>query len=127
MEGKRYPRRARSRSGSLIEAEEADPLSSVANLFDVAMVFAVALLLAMVSALKVPELLFSSEEVTLVKNPGTPEMEIIRKKGVELDHYRMSQEAGTGEGQRLGICYRLESGEVIYVPEQMEEPAHANQ
>jgi len=100
---------------------EEDPLSSVANLFDVAMVFAVTLLLAMVSALQVPELFFAQQEMTLVKNPGRPDMEIIKKDGVKLERYRISDRPGSGEGQRLGICYRLENGDVIYVPEQDQE------
>lgn len=95
-------------------------MSSVANLFDVAMVFAVALLLAMVSAMKAPEIFFSDDTVTLVKNPGQPDMEILKREGTELKHYKMSEASGSGEGQRLGICYRLESGEVIYVPESDE-------
>ncbi len=105
------------RTKQLLQTPEVDPLSGVANLFDVAMVFAVALLLAMVSALNLPELLFSQEEMTILKNPGQPDMEIIKKKGSKLERYKLSEESGSGDGQRLGICYRLKNGEVIYVPE----------
>lgn len=61
----------------LLDYQEDDPLSSVANLFDVAMVFAVALLLAMVSHFHLEDLL-QSQDVTILKNPGTSKMEIIR-------------------------------------------------
>lgn len=94
-----------------------DPLGGVANLFDVAMVFAVALILALFNALRVPELLTSPDEVTLVKNPGKPDMEIITKRGVEIETYRMTPDDMQGQGERLGICYRLASGEVVYVPD----------
>jgi len=94
-----------------------DPLGGVANLFDVAMVFAVALILALFNTLQVPELLTSPDEVTIVKNPGQPNMEIIKKQGIKLEKYRMTTEQMQGQGQRLGVCYRLTTGEVVYVPE----------
>ncbi len=101
----------------MLEAAEEDPLTGLANLFDAGIVFAVALLLAVVSYYSLPELLKEDSEVTLVKNPGTPNMEIIRKKGVRLERYRVTEEKIGGEGRRLGVCYRLKSGEVVYVPE----------
>jgi len=88
----------------------------LANLFDVGLVFAVALLLALVTALNVNELL-ADTDLTIVKNPAAPDMEILIKKGERLERYRMSQDEAGGDGKRLGICYRLKSGEVIYVPE----------
>ena len=104
-------------------SDEEDPLSGVANLFDAMMVFAVGLLLALVTAYSLPELLSEQNEVTLVKNPGQPNMEIIRKKGIKLEKYRMTLKTLGGEGVKLGIAYRLKSGEVVYVPEvNSEEP-----
>lgn len=47
----------RHRLGLLGDSEDDDPMSGVANLFDTAMVFAVALLLALVMSYNVPELL----------------------------------------------------------------------
>ena len=49
--------------------EENDPMSVVSNLFDVAMVFAVALMVALVSRYNMTEV-FSQEDFTVVKNPG---------------------------------------------------------
>ena len=80
------------------------------------MVFAVALLLALVTAFNLREM-FSSTDVTIVKDPGSPNMEVLIKKGERLEKYKMSERSAGGEGERLGICYRLKSGEVIYVPE----------
>jgi hypothetical protein len=102
-----------------LQGSDEDPLGGVANLFDVAMVFAVALILALFQALQVPELLSSPDEVTLVKNPGKPDMEIVRKRGIKLETFRMTREAMQGQGERLGICYRLANGEVVYVPESL--------
>lgn len=112
-----FRRPAKSRAMRLLERPDEDPLSGVANLFDVAMVFAVALLLAMVTAMKMPELLFAKEDMTIIKNPGKPNMEIIEKRGRKLDRYTMSDHEMGGEGQRLGVCYRIDTGEIVYVPE----------
>ena len=105
----------------MLHQSDDDPISSVANLFDIAMVFAVALILAMFTALSVPELLDSQADVTIVKNAGRADMEIIMKKGVKIDRYRVSSEEMGGNGQRLGVAYRLPNGEVVYVPENQEK------
>ena len=60
--------------------EDSDPLSVVVNLFDVAMVFAVALMVAMVMHMNMTEV-FTQEDFTVVKNPGKENMEIIMKEG----------------------------------------------
>jgi hypothetical protein len=95
-----------------------DPLSSLANLFDVAMVFAVALMVAMVSFMKMTEML-TPNDVTIVKNPGKKNMEIIKKTGKKIEKYKASdaQSSGKGKGKRIGTAYELENGEIIYIPE----------
>ena len=95
---------------------DADPLSGMANLFDLAMVFAVALMVALVSSFQISELL-TQDEVTMVKNPGKEDMEIIIKEGSEITRYKGSEGAGEGKGRRIGIAYELENGQIIYVPE----------
>ena len=52
----------------LKKEEDSDPMSVVSNLFDVAMVFAVALMVALVSRYNMTEV-FSQEDFTMVKNP----------------------------------------------------------
>ncbi|MBD3319685.1 MAG: DUF2149 domain-containing protein, partial [Chitinivibrionales bacterium] len=69
------------------DAEDTDPLSGIANLFDVAMVFAVALLVAAVSYMRLSDLL-TNKDVTIVKNPGKNDMEIIRKSGKTIERYK---------------------------------------
>ena len=93
-----------------------DPLSGMANLFDIAMVFALALMVAMVVNFKMTELL-TEENFTVVKNPGKENMEIIVKKGKEIERYKASGGKGEGKGKPIGTAYQLESGEIIYVPE----------
>jgi hypothetical protein len=100
---------------------EDDPLDGMANLFDLGMGFAVALLSAMVTYYSLPELLTSTRDVTIIKNPGTQNMEMIRKRGKEIQHLKVTTREIGGEGERLGTAYRLKSGEIVYVPE--AEPA----
>ena len=64
----------------LRKEEDSDPMSVVSNLFDVAMVFAVALMVALVTRYNMTEM-FSLEDFTMVKNPGKENMEIITKEG----------------------------------------------
>ncbi|MDR1518481.1 MAG: DUF2149 domain-containing protein [Dysgonamonadaceae bacterium] len=98
--------------------EDGDPLSVVVNLFDVAMVFAVALMVSMVMHLNMTEI-FSKEDFTIVKNPGKDNMEIITKEGKKINRYSPSSEQSQdkSKGKRVGIAYELENGEIIYVPE----------
>lgn len=110
--GKRYT--------SFLDGAGDDPMSGVANLFDVAMVFAVALILGVFHVLNVPEMLNSADEVTIIKNPGKANMEILQKKGLKLEKFTMSDEDMGGDGMRLGVCYRMADGEMVYVPDEGE-------
>lgn len=107
------------RRNLLKKEDDTDPMSSVANLFDVAMVFAVALMVALVSMYQMTEI-FSSEDFTIVKNPGKDNMEIITRQGEQIHKYTPSDEAqqNGNKGRRVGIAYELENGQIIYVPEE---------
>ncbi|MBR6036955.1 MAG: DUF2149 domain-containing protein [Bacteroidaceae bacterium] len=100
-------------------ADDDDPMSVVSNLFDVAMVFAVALMVALVTRYNMTEM-FSQEDFTMVKNPGKENMEIITKEGQKINRYTPSEDqshADGTKGKRVGVAYELENGEIIYVPE----------
>ena len=98
----------------LDETEADDPILSVVNLIDVFLVIIAALLLAVANSSVNP---FSSESVTIIKNPGTDNMEIIVKDGQKVDHYKASGEIGEGQGAKAGVAYRLKDGSMVYVPE----------
>ncbi|MBN2642224.1 MAG: DUF2149 domain-containing protein [Victivallales bacterium] len=95
---------------------DGDPLGGLVNLFDAAMVFAVALMVAFVIQSRMTEFL-TAEDVTYVKNAGRPDMEIIVKKDNKVTRFKSENTSGSGKGQRVGIAYQLENGEIIYVPE----------
>ena len=111
-------RKRNRRAGRLYKEEDTDPLSVVVNLFDVAMVFAVALMVAMVMNMNMTEM-FTDKDFTIVKNPGKENMEIITKEGQTINKYKPSedQSAQGKKGKRVGVAYQLENGEIIYVPE----------
>jgi len=92
----------RRRLGLLGDWEDEDPMSGVANLFDTAMVFAVALLLALVVSYNVPELLQPEANVTIVKNPGDPNMQIIIKDMSQIQVLNMTEKMAGGQGSRMG-------------------------
>ena len=89
------------------------------NLFDVSMALVVALILAAAGGGNLAQITahMSQHDVTIVTNPGQPDMELIVKRGQKIERLRATGEQGWGRGERLGTAYRLESGEVVYVPE----------
>ena len=104
---------------TLLQDDDNDPLSVVVNLFDVAMVFAVSLMVAMVMHINMTEI-FGQEDFTIVKNPGKDNMEIITKEGKEINTYKATGEKANGNenrGRRLGTAYQLEDGRIIYIPD----------
>lgn len=109
----------RNRKRRLDDREDMDPMSVVGNLFDVAMVFALALMVALVTRYNMTEM-FSQEDFTMVKNPGKDNMEIITKEGQKINRYTPSEDQSSQsgiKGKKVGVAYELENGEIIYVPE----------
>jgi len=107
------------RRNLLKSGDEIDPMSVVGNLFDVAMVFAVALMVALVTRFNMTEM-FSKEDFTIVKNPGKENMEIITKEGQKINRYTPSENRDQSQGRKgkkVGVAYELENGEIIYIPE----------
>lgn len=101
------------------DKEDDNPLGMLTNLFDVAMVFAVALMVALVAHFNMSEI-FSKEDYTIVKNPGSENMEIIMKEGNKIKKYTPSEtesQPSGPKGRRVGSAYQLENGEIIYIPE----------
>ncbi len=105
-----------SRAGSGGDGGD-DPLAGVANLFDASIVFIVAMMLALFSALNMMDLLDPSSEVTIAKKNAKGEVEVLTKKGAEIKISRISDQPLSGAGKRLGTAYQLPDGKVVYVPE----------
>lgn len=94
-----------------------DPLSGLANLFDIGLVFIVGLILALFSTYHMEDILNDKSEITIMKKYENGEMEIITRKGKKVNIKKVTKTQTEGRGERLGTAYRLENGSMIYVPE----------
>ena len=100
---------------------EEDPLSGVANLFDISVVFIVGLMITLFSVYRIGDLIDAKSEVTMVKTNAQGQREIIVKKGTKITAYKVTGQTAAGDGERLGVAYRLADGQIIYVPEAESE------
>ena len=105
----KYMRSAEHRS----EPFDDDPMSSVGNLFDIALVFIVALLFALMATFGKEFL----EGKTEARVDSSGKIELITRKGKQIKSLKPSDEKAEGRGVRLGTAYRMEDGTTIYVPE----------
>ncbi len=95
-----------------------EPLNGVANLFDVALVFIVAMLLSLMAAYQVLDFFNPESEITIMKKTDN-QWKIITKKGKDIKVRKVTnRKAGGEEGMRLGTAYQLKDGRVIYIPEE---------
>ncbi|MEL6557941.1 MAG: DUF2149 domain-containing protein [Bacteroidota bacterium] len=105
---------------SLIEDEistESDPISSMANLFDVSIVFIVALFFALFMAYSTLDLFNPDSELVITKTSPNGEIQIVTKKGKDIKIEKVTETSESGKGVKLGTAYKLEDGRVIYIPE----------
>lgn len=101
----------------LDDEDSDDPILSVVNIIDVFLVIIAVLLIAI---LENPLNPFAAQDMVVIRNPDTPQMEMIVRQGEEMKHYKSTGEIGEGEGIRAGVAYRLEDGSMIYVPEKTD-------
>ncbi len=113
----RFARRGRTRGPDQGAAGEEDPLAGVANLFDVSVAFIVALLIALFALSSSGALLDPDSTVVMVTEHADGSLEIMSKEGREITVQRTTEQELSGQGQRLGVAYRLADGQVVYVPE----------
>jgi len=99
----------------LLEDDESlNPILSTVNLVDVFLVIIAALLITIAQNPLNP---FSSDDVTVIKNAGKKNMEVIMKKGKKITKYKSSGKIGEGEGEKAGVAYKMKDGSIVYVPE----------
>lgn len=96
---------------------EQDPISSMANLFDVSVVFIVALFFALFMAYSTLDLFNPDSELVITKTSPSGEIQIITKKGQEVKIEKITETSESGKGVKLGTAYELEDGRIIYIPE----------
>ena len=98
----------------LSEDDDLNPASSMINLVDVFLVLIAALLISIAQNPLNP---FTADNVTVIKNAGQDDMEMIIKKGETIEHYESSGEIGGGQGIKAGVAYKMADGTMVYVPE----------
>lgn len=107
----RYMRRRRIAT----QDRNGDPLDGLVNLWNIALVLAVAFLLAALTGIGLSGVL-TSDKLTIVANPGEPDMRVITKTGSVIESFGPVSGAAVSGGTLLGEFYRLADGTVIYVP-----------
>lgn len=98
-----------------LDNEDDDPVLSTINLIDVFMVVIGMLLIAIVNNPVSP---FAKDTVTIIRNEGKPNMEIITKDGQKVVNFKASGASGEGNGEKAGTAYRMKDGTMVYVPAQ---------
>lgn len=84
-----------------------DPFSLLVNFFDCSIVFALGFMVALLAQKK------PTDADAASRPPGTPEVSA-RSQEVPM---KKTEDRAAGPGERLGVAYRLPSGDVVYVPD----------
>lgn len=103
------------RRAMIIPDRHGDPMESMGNIFDVAILLAVGFLVVSLSSFGLSDLL-GKGDVTIVKNPGTKGMELVTKKNGVISRMRTTTQQAEGVGAAIGTVYKLENGEIVWVP-----------
>jgi hypothetical protein len=92
-----------------------DPMASMGNLFDVAILIGVGFMIVALSGFGLKELI-SNKDVTIVKNPGTAQMEIITKENGQIKTLKQTPQQAQGTGRAVGTVFELSDGRMVWVP-----------
>jgi hypothetical protein len=98
--------------------EADDPMQSVANLLDVFLVFAVAILVTFLSVYHMEDLLSPESNVTVMKESPDGDITLITKQAQKIEAVKISRSEAEGKGVRLGVAYKLEDGSMVYMPDE---------
>ena len=105
---------------NVLAEDDDDPMLSAVNLVDVFLVLVVALL----TAVAVQSQTSANESVTIIRNPGQLDMEVVvREQGKEV-RFKGAGSAAQGQGVRAGVAYQLEDGNIVYIPETGAAPVN---
>jgi hypothetical protein len=96
-----------------LDNDDDDPVLSTINLIDVFMVVIGMLMIAIVNNPMNP---FMQDKITVIRNEGKPNMEIITKEGSKVTRFKASGASGEGNGEKAGTAFRMKDGTMVYVP-----------
>lgn len=96
-----------------LDTDDDDPVLSTINLIDV---FMVVIGMLMIAVINNPMNLFAQDKLTVIRNEGQPDMEILQKDGQKITRFKASGASGEGDGEKAGTAYRMKDGTMVYVP-----------
>lgn len=91
--------------------EDNDPLAGLVNLFDLWMVFSIAILIVFAGSSR--RNVSPNSDASRAGDPRSLDL----PRAQTIKQYRVSQERLEGSGEKLGTAYRLASGEIVCVPD----------
>jgi hypothetical protein len=93
------------RHSLLDDSDDHNPMSGVINVFDVAIVLVMALMVVLAMSPHMPSVLKLGENTTIVRNPGSQNMQIVvKEEGKPIEVLNMTDKIGGGTGEVLGTC-----------------------
>jgi hypothetical protein len=100
----------------ILDEDDDDPVLSTINLIDVFLVVIGMLLIAVINNPMNPFAQSPNDKITIIRNEGKPNMEIITKDGQKVTKFKASGASGEGDGEKAGTAYRMKDGSMVYVP-----------
>ncbi len=86
-----------------------DPFAMLVNFFDCSIVFALGFIVALLA--RAPSAMSPSTP------PGSTQATAGNLADAQKAPLKPTSDTATGPGQRLGVAYRLDNGDVVYVPD----------
>jgi hypothetical protein len=102
-----------NRRSIILDTDDDDPMLSAINLVDVFLVVVGVLLIAVIENPLRPSI---DGNVTIIRDEGKPNMEIIVKDGQQVTKFQSVGGSIEGDGEMAGTAYRLRDGSLVYVP-----------
>lgn len=91
------------RHGLLNDSDDQNPMSGVINIFDVALVMVMALMVVIAMSPQMPSIVSAGKNTTVVKNPESPNMQIVIKEdGKAIETLNMTDKIGEVQGKFWG-------------------------
>ena len=103
----------------ILDEDDDDPVLSTINLIDVFLVVIGMLLIAVINNPMNP---FANDKLTIIRNEGKPNMEIITKDGQKITRFKAGGAWGVGDGEKAGTAYRMKDGSMVYAPAVANDP-----
>ena len=100
----------------ILDEDDDDPVLSTINLIDVFLVVIGMLLIAVINNPMNPFTQYPGDKLTIIRNEGKPNMEIITKDGQKITRFKATGASGEGDGEKAGTAYRMKDGSIVYVP-----------